>query len=105
MNRNDATDLKRAQSNRADFPEPLVTLLTGSVAVLSAGERALRSAHGITKNAVDSILRWNQYFDLKKEKRIAAKHSVGLSTRNRYPAPSKRSMIHRLGFMPWEDMV
>ena len=93
MNRNDAYGVLNGL--KAIGPISLNRLLDAfgrdPVAVLSAGESALRSVHGITKNAVDSILRWNQHFDLKKEKLIAAKHSVAFIDResDRYPAPLK----------------
>ena len=93
MNRNDAYWVLNGL--KAIGPISLNRLLDAfgrdPVAVLSAGESALRSVHGITKNAVDSILRWNQHFDLKKEKLIAAKRSVAFIDResDRYPAPLK----------------
>ena len=89
MNRNDAYGVLNGL--KAIGPISLNRLLDAfgknSVAVLSAGECTLRAAHGISRNAVDPILRWNQYFDLEKEKRIAAKHSVEFVDResNRYP--------------------
>lgn len=90
MNRNDAYWVLNGL--KAIGPISLNRLLDAfgqnPVAVLSAGECALRAVHGISRNAVDSILRWNQYFDLEKEKRIAAKHSVEFVDResDRYPA-------------------
>ena len=85
MNRNDAYGVLNGL--KAIGPISLNRLLDAfgknSVAVLSAGECTLRAVHGISRNAVDSILRWNKYFDRKKEvdiETLSAKESSVLKS-------------------------